>query len=223
MRLLNRSLIAQQQSLPSAVGCSVMSVMFCAGSRSPSPAAASRGAAAQARSAALVWPSNAVVGLAHPAANRLHRNVEVGSDLGLAQITAAGHTDDVTLELGRELLRHSDILPARRRPTDGVSTSPAAVPLSADRHHQRLHRGHEQDREDRRAHRLRLPQWTTNAAEYGLPAPGTTAGHRPLRVSLPLKFEEPACEGVRPTVSAERDLPRGARPPMSRCPPSGKS
>src|SRR3712207_9288601 len=39
------------------------------------------------------------VGLAHPAAHRLDRDVEVGSDLGLAQVTAAGDPDDVTLEL----------------------------------------------------------------------------------------------------------------------------
>src|SRR5690606_7059940 len=65
------------------------------------------------------------VGLAHPSPHRLHGDVEVGSDLGVRQIAAASDPHDVTLELRRELLGHSDILPAGPRPTDGVSTSPA--------------------------------------------------------------------------------------------------
>jgi hypothetical protein len=36
----------------------------------------------------------------HPAPHRLHGNVEVGSDLGVAQIAPASDPDDVTLELG---------------------------------------------------------------------------------------------------------------------------
>src|SRR3712207_6277064 len=71
------------------------------------------------------------VGLAHPAAHRLHRDVEVGGDLGLTQVTAAGDPDDVTLELRRELLGHSDILSAGPRPTEAVSTQAAAVPSDA--------------------------------------------------------------------------------------------
>jgi hypothetical protein len=50
--------------------------------------------------------------LAHPATHRLHADVEVSSDLGLAQVTPAGESDDVTLERGRELLGHSDMLSA---------------------------------------------------------------------------------------------------------------
>jgi hypothetical protein len=68
------------------------------------------------------------VGLAHPAAHRLDRDVEVGSDLGLAQLTAADNPDEVTLELRRQLLGHSDFLPARQDPAERVSTDGAAVP-----------------------------------------------------------------------------------------------
>jgi hypothetical protein len=77
------------------------------------------------------------VGLADPAAHGLHRHVEVSGDLGLAQVTAAGDPHDVTLELGRELLRHSDILYAGPRPTEAVSThlqqSQASPMLAAPR------------------------------------------------------------------------------------------
>ena len=44
------------------------------------------------------------------------------SHLGMGQIAAAGDPHDITLELGRELLGHGDILPAGPGPTDGVST-----------------------------------------------------------------------------------------------------
>ena len=66
---------------------------------------------------------------------------------GLRQIAAAGDLHDVTLELEPELLGHSDILPAGPGPTDGVSTSPAAVPIShaMDRGGRDLHR-HRRDR-----------------------------------------------------------------------------
>ncbi len=78
--------------------------------------------------------------------------------------------------------------PTRPRATrrDHRSVVARSARLPADRLHQRRHRGHEQDREDRRAHRLRLPQ-------SGQPTPPSTVrlqparppGHRPLRVSLP--------------------------------------
>src|SRR5690606_31345123 len=73
------------------------------------------------------------VGLAHPAPHRLGGDTEVGGDLGVRQIATAGDPHDITLELRRKLLGHSDILPAGPRPTDGVSTSPAAVPHSTFR------------------------------------------------------------------------------------------
>jgi hypothetical protein len=38
-------------------------------------------------------------------------------DAGDAQVTATSDRDDITLELRRELLRHSDILPERTRPS----------------------------------------------------------------------------------------------------------
>jgi hypothetical protein len=43
-------------------------------------------------------------GLAHPAAHGFARDVEVGSDRGLAQVTAAGDPDNVTLKLRRNCL-----------------------------------------------------------------------------------------------------------------------
>jgi hypothetical protein len=55
------------------------------------------------------------VGLAHPPTHRLHRDVEVGRDLGDRQITATSNRDHVTLELRRELLGHRNILAARPR------------------------------------------------------------------------------------------------------------
>ncbi len=64
--------------------------------------------AAQVHQFVLVAAGSAVhntvvdVGLLAPAAHRLHRDVEVSSDLGMAQIPSAGDPDDVTLELGRE-------------------------------------------------------------------------------------------------------------------------
>jgi len=63
---------------------------------------------------------------------------------------------------------------APRRDHRSVVARSARLP--ADRHHQRWHRGHEQDREDRRAPPTASAIWTTDAAEYGSPAPGTTVG-----------------------------------------------
>jgi hypothetical protein len=62
--------------------------------------------------------------------HRLHRDVEVGGDLGVRLIAAASDPHDVTLELRRKLLGHSNILPAGPRRSSGVSTCAAAVPRS---------------------------------------------------------------------------------------------
>jgi len=68
--------------------------------------------------------------LAHPAPNRLLGYSEVGSDLGDTQIAPTSDSDDVTLELRRELLRHGSILPAGGDPTLEMSTRPTADPAT---------------------------------------------------------------------------------------------
>src|SRR4029450_9257539 len=49
-------------------------------------------------------------------------------DLGDLQSSTTRDRADITLELGRELLRHRDILSVRAKPTQEVSTDPAADP-----------------------------------------------------------------------------------------------
>jgi hypothetical protein len=74
------------------------------------------------------------VGLADPAPHRLHRNVEVGSDLRVGQIAPASDSDHVTLELRRELLGHRNILPTRLHRAKAMSTDPAADPSTPLEH-----------------------------------------------------------------------------------------
>ena len=58
--------------------------------------------------------------------------------------------------------------------------------LPADRRHQRRHRGHEPDRQDRRPHRLRLPQPRQPAPPNTVRLhPTITSGHRLLRDTPP--------------------------------------
>ena len=68
------------------------------------------------------------VGLAHPAAHRLDRHTEIGGHLREGQVPSAGDRDHISLELGRELLGHRNILPARHRRAETMSTEPASDP-----------------------------------------------------------------------------------------------
>ena len=55
------------------------------------------------------------VRLLHPARHRVLRHPEITSDLRLRQTGRTRDRDHVTLELRREILRHSDILPVSTR------------------------------------------------------------------------------------------------------------
>jgi hypothetical protein len=71
------------------------------------------------------------VGLAHPATHRLGRDVEVGRDLVDRQVTRTSDSDDVALELRRELPRREDILSEGPRPSQEMSARAAASPRPA--------------------------------------------------------------------------------------------
>jgi hypothetical protein len=73
------------------------------------------------------------VGLAHPAPHRLDRDVEIGSDLGLAQVAVAGDSNDVTLEFGRDFFGTTDVLAVDLDPQKRLSTRPAAIPMDVTR------------------------------------------------------------------------------------------
>jgi hypothetical protein len=62
---------------------------------------------------------------------KIFEMVEVGSDLGDRQITASSDGHDVTLELGRELLRHGEHPSVAPSATHGMSTERAADPTGA--------------------------------------------------------------------------------------------
>ncbi|MFN8034454.1 MAG: hypothetical protein U0V73_00755 [Acidimicrobiia bacterium] len=70
------------------------------------------------------------IGLAHPTAHRLGRYINIDSDLSQGQIIPTRDRDHITLELGRERLRHGAILSTRPRRAQAVSTNHAADPSS---------------------------------------------------------------------------------------------
>lgn len=71
------------------------------------------------------------VGLLHPAAQRLRGDPKIERELRHAQVTTMRDPDHISIELGWELLRHRDILPAVPRPEKQMSNQPTAI-SSAD-------------------------------------------------------------------------------------------
>ena len=55
------------------------------------------------------------VGLGHPPLQRRLRDIEIDAHLSQDRVWAAGHRDDITLELRREPLGHRNILPETHR------------------------------------------------------------------------------------------------------------
>ena len=88
---------------------------------------------------------------------------------------------------------------AKRRAIAAPGPGPAPrTRLPADRHHQRRHRGHQPDRENRGTHRLRLPQprQPTPPGTVRLhPAP--PPGHHLLRVNSPSRSKSGLTAGRR--------------------------
>jgi hypothetical protein len=137
------------------------------------------------RSHAVTDPSSISAGASTDAPTR---PIEISRDLRDREITPTSDLDHITLELRGELLRHDDILSARLRATNAMSTKLTADPTRT--HRVAVHRCQSVHLARGRAVPSESPLWTSPIASISLHMVAPASSSCPLGLKLVVAEEQ---------------------------------